>query len=353
MMKRIPLILLGAGGVGRALLEQLVSGRANTAQRNQMQFDVVAIADSKKWLFSADGLADATILELVNRKKSGQSMGEDRPTLTEMLNQLFAHHPQGIFVDVTATDGTEIAIDYALNHNWSVALANKKPFALPFSRAQNYFHNPRVRHESTVGGGQPVISTMRYLRDTNDPIFQIEGQLSGTLGYLCQRLDEGTSFSQAVAEAKAKGYTEPDPRDDLGGMDVMRKLLIMGRLAGWPLEAGDIEVESLYPSALAHLTVPEFMSACVALDPSMRDRVANAHVGQMVLRYVGEVGPNGGRVGLKAVPQASALANLKYIRIRTGHYDDEALMICGKGAGVGMTAAGVVGDLIDLGREQF
>jgi homoserine dehydrogenase len=121
-----------------------------------------------------------------------------------------------------------------------------------------------------VGGGQPVIATLRYLLDTNDPPHRIEGQLSGTLSYICRRMEEGTRFSVALAAAKAKGYTEPDPRADLSGRDVMRKVMILGRTAGLPLEESDVAVESLYPSALAHLDPLEFMVASVALDAPLR-----------------------------------------------------------------------------------
>ena len=156
----------------------------------------------------------------------------------------------------------------------------------------------------------------------------------------------------ALAAAKAHGYTEPDPREDLGGKDVMRKLLILGRMAGWSMEAEEIEVESLYPSALAHLDVNEFMLASLALDPSFQERASAAGAAGEVLRYVAELADGRGRVGLKAVPVESPLANLKYVSFQTGRYDDEPLIIAGKGAGVEMTAAGVLGDMIALAREM-
>jgi homoserine dehydrogenase len=189
------------------------------------------------------------------------------------------------------------------------------------------------------------------LMDVNDPIRAIEGQISGTLGFICGRLDEELPFSRALAEAKAKGYTEPDPREDLGGLDARRKLLILGRMAGWPMEEGDIEIEQLYPRSLAHLTVPEFMAAAVAIDPSLRDRVAAAKAEGQILRYVAHLAEGKGKVGLTPIPQSSPLANLKYISFRTGFYDSEPLLLGGKGAGVGMTAAGVLGDMIGLARE--
>lgn len=352
-MKEIPVIIIGAGGVGRALLSQIVDGRENCAKRNEMRFKVLAVADSKKFMHSGDGLTDEQLLSIVNAKKSGKAIGEDRPDFGVMLERTKeAGVEKGILVDVTAQDGMEPVLDQALEMGWGVVLANKKAFAGKWADSQRFFHHARVRHESTVGGGQPVIATMRYLADSNDAVSHIEGQLSGTLGYICQRLDEGAELSLAIAEAKAKGFTEPDPREDLGGMDVQRKALIMARLAGWELEPEDIEVESLYDASLAHLSVPEFMASAVALDPAMKERVYEAGKEGMVLRYIAEVSKEGGKVGLKPMAKESALANLKYIAIRTEHYDDEALMLCGKGAGVGMTAAGVIGDMIGLGREM-
>ena len=353
MTKQIPVIIFGAGGVGRALLRQIVDGREVVAARNGSRFDVVAVADSKRWMWQADGLSDQQLLAIVQAKKTRQQLGSERPEPVAILEQAAeAGLTNGIVIDVTAINGMEPVLDQALEMGWSVALANKKALAGPWETAQHYFNHPLLRHESTVGGGQPVIATLRYLLDTSDPILRIEGQMSGTLGYICQRLDAGLPFSQAIAEAKAFGYTEPDPREDLGGLDVMRKILILGRMAGWALDSADITVESLYHSSLAHLSVPEFMAAARALDPSMADRVKVAHNNDTVLRFVADVTMEGGSVGLKALPASSGLSNLKYISFQTGRYEDEPLIIGGKGAGVEMTAAGVHGDMIDLGREM-
>ncbi len=353
-MKQVPVVLFGVGGVGSAVVRQLVNGRIPTHTRNHLHFNILAVADSRTWRMNPAGLSDAELLAIVAAKANGQPVGEARPSTLQIINLLAeAGIEQAIVVDVTAVTGLEATLDRALELGYGVVLANKKAFAGPWATAQRYFNHPRVRHESTVGGGQPVIATLRYLLDTNDPIYEVEGQLSGTLGFICRQLDQDMPFSQAVAEAKARGYTEPDPRDDLGGMDVMRKVMILGRLAGWPLEAGDIEVESLYTPELAGLSVPDFMVQVSTLDEAMRQRVLAARAEGQVLRYVAHVTNGRGTVGLRAVPASSALANLKYVSIRTGHYDDEPLMICGKGAGVEMTAAGVVGDMVDLVREEF
>lgn len=355
-MRQIPVIIYGAGGVGSALLEQIIDSRVRVAERNQVQFDVVAVTDSRSWTWDAKGLTTAHLRDIIVAKRNGRSVSPltERPSDLEILDLVSESRIEsGIVVDVTAVDGMEPVIDRAIELGHGVALANKKAMAGPWQGAQQYYNNLHVRHESTVGGGQPVVATLRYLMDVNDPIYHIEGQMSGTLGYICAELDKGVPFSQAVTEAKARGFTEPDPREDLSGMDVMRKVMICGRMAGWPLEASDIAVESLYSPDMATLSVKAFMARLSELDDSMRARVEEAHAQGNVLRYVGEVGDRYGRVGLKPIPQENALADLKFISFRTSYYNDEPLMIIGKGAGVRMTAAGVLGDMIDLAREAL
>ena len=354
-MKQIPVFILGAGGVGRELLQQIIRGRGIVAGRNQFHFNVVGVADSESWLWSPDGLTDSAIKEGLQRKLSTDkaNLGTQRPPDKALLEQTAsAKLEKLILVDVTARDGMEPILTEALAMGYGVVLANKKPLAGAWETAQTFYHHPRLRHESTVGGGQPVIATMRTFLDTGDKVHLVEGQLSGTLGYICNQLDAGIPFSQAVSSAKAHGYTEPDPREDLGGMDVCRKLLILGRLAGWQMETTDIEVSSLVPSALAHLSVAEFMQATVAMDAPMQERVAVAQQEGQLLRFVGEVANGKGHVGLKGVPASSPTAHLKYISFQTDNYYDEPLLIAGKGAGVEMTASGVLGDMISLGREM-
>jgi homoserine dehydrogenase len=356
MIKQIPVIVLGAGGVGQALLQQVVDGRSRVAERNQCHFNIVAVADSQHWLWDTNGLADEALQQLVTHKRQGLPLTPDSETNPDPLAILelaaTAALQDVVVVDVTAVDGMDPVVVRALVLGYGLAFANKKLFAGPWATAQKYFNQPRIRHESTVGGGQPVIATLRYLLDVNDPIHRIEGQLSGTLGFVNGRLDQGLLLSQAIAEAKEMGYTEPDPREDLSGLDVMRKVMILGRMAGWPLTRADIEVESLYPAEMADLSVAEFMSAASQLDAAMQLRVDAAAKENKVLRYVAEVSAGKGTVGLKALPATSPLANLKYVSFQTCRYDDEPLLIGGKGAGVEMTAAGVLGDMIDLVREN-
>jgi homoserine dehydrogenase len=353
-MKNIPVILFGSGNVGCTLLRQIVDSRETVAARNHIRFDVLALLDSRGWNYEPTAFTDQQLLTAVDNKQAGHRLGGDRPGDLEVVNMLMdAGIRNAILVDTTAAAGMKPLIDKALENDYCVVLANKKPLTGRWATAQHYFNDPRIRYESTVGGGQPVIATLRYLRDTNDLLLSIEGQLSGTLGYICSRLDDGVPFSEAVLEARSRGYTEPDPRDDLGGMDVKRKIMILGRLAGWPLEEEDIKVESLYHSSLAHLTIEEFLDAVVAMDPAMTDRVTAAQQLGQRLRYIARVNEKGGSVGLTGLPSDSPLAGMKYIRFKTAFYEDEPMVIAGKGAGLEMTAAGVLGDMIGLAREVF
>lgn len=351
-MKQIPIILLGAGGVGQAVLRQIINGRLQTSTRNQIHFSIVAVADSQQWQWDAMGLTDTQLLAIIEAKKNGESFGERRPSILDIINHA---HEAGlervIVVDVTAVNGLELALDRALELGYSVALANKKALAADWATAQHYFNHPRVRYESTVGGGQPIIATLRYLMDTNDPIQRVEGQLSGSIGFICQQLDRGVLFSQAVAEAKASGFTEPDPRQDLSGKDVMRKLLILGRLAGWPLQASDITIEALYQEEMEALSIDEFLTAVSTLDEPISRRFTVAHSRGNVLRYMAEVNAEGGTVSLQELPMNAPLANMKQVSFYTERYSDAPLFIGGKGASVEITAAGVVGDMIGLVRE--
>lgn len=198
-----------------------------------------------------------------------------------------------------------------------------------------------------------MIRSLRDLLDTGDHALRIEGCMSGTLGYLCAQLESGIPYSQVISEARSLGYTEPDPRDDLSGHDVARKALILARTAGWPLEMSDLTVERLYPDSLAKLTVDEFMVAAPSLNADYAGRFQQAQARGNTLRYVAQVGPNGGTVGLQEVAADSPLGTLRgpanYIALFTERYNDLAMVISGPGAGPVVTAAGVLSDILQLG----
>ena len=371
-MKQIPIIFLGLGNVGSALLRQILATRDTLARRANLRLIPIALADVSGLLFDPDGLPEET-LRAALQTTAGGGLLDALPGIRPLSEVGDALRPGAILADVTASTKTEPTLRAALDAGCGLVLANKIPLAGPWAKAKPFFEHPRLRYEVTVGAGLPVIATLRYLLDTGDRVTAIEGCLSGTLGYLCAELERGVSYSAAVSQARALGYTEPDPREDLSGRDVARKALILARTArlslrpepqaegspksaGWPLEMADLTVEPLYPERLAGVSTTEFMTAMPTLDEEYAARVAEAQAGGQVLRYVARVGPDGGKVGLVTVPHDGPLGALRgpanYIALYTARYSEVPLVVSGPGAGPEVTAAGVLGDVIKMTNDQ-
>lgn len=351
--RTFPLIVLGVGNVGSAFIRQAMATREAHAQRYGIHLQPVLLADISGALFDPAGL-EALLPAVMTAKQNGQLIAGQPGAIQglsalELIQQVAAQGIENaIVVDTTAADGMEPALHHALSLGWGVVLSNKRPLAGPLEGARAFFESPRVRFEATVGAGLPVINTLRYLVDTGDEVQHIEGALSGTLGYLCSRLEDGEAFSAAVRTAKDLGYTEPDPRDDLSGMDVARKAMILGRLAGWAIELSDIRVDALYPTQMASLSVAEFMAELPRLNGDFA-----AYMGALtgVPRYMAEITPRGGVVGLRMVGerQASQLRDtLNQVSFTTRRYADYPLTLLGPGAGIEVTAAAVLQDCMQL-----
>jgi aspartokinase/homoserine dehydrogenase 1 len=198
-----------------------------------------------------------------------------------------------------------------------------------------------------------VVQTVRELRETGDEITSIEGIFSGTLAYLFNVYDGSTPFSSVVLEAKRLGYTEPDPRDDLSGLDVARKLIILAREMGLKLELGDVRIESLVPSALRDASPEEFLARLPEFDAAMKQRLDEARARGKVLRHVGRVTAQGeASVGVVELDASAPLANTaltdNIVRYSTKRYSTNPLIVQGPGAGPAVTAGGVFGDILRL-----
>jgi aspartokinase/homoserine dehydrogenase 1 len=209
-------------------------------------------------------------------------------------------------------------------------------------------------YEATVGAGLPVIQTLNDLVETGDRLTKISGVFSGTLAYLFNVFDGTRAFSDIVREARDRGFTEPDPRDDLSGMDVARKAVILAREAGLGLELADLTVENLVPDALASSTVDEFLDQLAELDSAMTERFEQAARQNQVLRYVAEIDISVGcaHVHLGSYPRAHAFANISLtdniVQFETQRYCENPLIVRGPGAGPDVTAAGIFADLLRL-----
>jgi aspartokinase/homoserine dehydrogenase 1 len=264
--------------------------------------------------------------------------------------------PHAVIIDCSAS--AEVAGHYAkwLAAGIHVVTPNKKANSAAYGEYQRIQQARRAAgahylYEATVGAGLPVIQTLRDLRETGDEIRRIEGMFSGTLAYLFNTWDGSQAFSSVVKHARQLGYTEPDPRDDLSGMDVARKLIILAREMGLRLELGDVKVESLVPGALAACGVDDFLERLTEFDSPMLARLEAVRARGHVLRYVGSVSVEGkAEVGLVELPKSHPFANIaltdNIVRFQTARYDQNPLIVQGPGAGPAVTAAGVFADLL-------
>jgi aspartokinase/homoserine dehydrogenase 1 len=343
--------LIGPGTVGRVLLAQIAT-QVERLRALNLDLRVRGIAASNRML-----LSDAPI-DLDHWPSrlaaAGQPLDLDK----------FASHcqadyiPHTVVIDCTAS--ADVAEQYRawLGRGIHVVTPNKKANSgpLPYYQALQEARRAAGTHylyEATVGAGLPVIHTLRDLRETGDDITGIEGIFSGTLAYLFNVFDGTEPFSSIVRAAKLKGYTEPDPRDDLSGMDVARKLIILGREMGLTLEMSDVEVTGLVPTSLQNVGVDEFMERLPEFDEAMSAMLAGAKKRQQVLRYVGRIDAAGkATVGLTHLEATHAFANIaltdNVVRFATRRYCDNPLIVQGPGAGPEVTAGGVFSDLLRL-----
>lgn len=346
----VALAVVGTGQVGSALLAQLEAAMPRLQRESGLDLRLRALADSRR-LWRGEGAAPGDWRELL---AAAPAAGLD-----ELATHLqSAHFPHAVVIDCSASDA--VADRYAgwLAAGIHVITPNKHALAGPWSRreaitAAQRAGGTRLRHEATVGAGLPVIQTLRDLLDTGDELIAVEGILSGTLAWLFNRYDGSQPFSVLVREARALGYTEPDPREDLSGMDVARKLVILAREAGIALSLEDVRVEGLVPPALQGLDREAFLAALDQLDAPMAQRLQQARATNMVLRYVARLGHDGGAsVSLRPLPADHAFAHLRLtdniVQFTTRRYRDNPLIVQGPGAGPEVTAAGVFSDLLRL-----
>lgn len=358
-VRRVPLILLGIGSIGRTLIRQLLQQRTHLRRAHALELPIVALAGSSGMLAGDPVLDEDTVRAVAEYGLVGALPYNDVPE-HEQIALLVSLCERGckqvIVVDLTASDHTIPVLLRACELGLDVVMANKRPLS---SSMQTWYEligarkkGQSVRHEATVGAGLPVISTLLGLVDTGDEIISIDACLSGTLNYICSGLEDGQPFSEAVAAARERGYTEPDPRDDLGGVDVARKALILTRMLGVQVELSEIKRESLVPDALMNCTLEQFMEDLPSLDSAMRHRQQVADEQGLVLRYIAEVSAGQTRVGLAAIPQATPLGRLRgtdnLISFRTGRYSERTLIVSGPGAGRDVTAAAVFADVLQI-----
>jgi len=343
--------LIGPGVVGGVLLDQLASQVERLSSDLKLDLRVRGIMTSRQMHLANSEVPLARWREALKDRS-------EQADLTRFAEHVHADHlPHSIIIDCSSS--SEVAERYPawLASGIHIVTPNKKANSADFgfytrlheSKRQGSAH---YLYEATVGAGLPIIQTLRDLRDTGDEIQRIEGILSGTLAYLFNVWDGSEPFSSIVKTAKAKGYTEPDPRDDLSGTDFARKLIILGREMGLQLELGDVQLEALVPPALASCPPEEFLDRLPEYDAAMAKRLEAARSRGRVLRYVGSLDAASGKavVGLMELERSHTFANINLtdnvVRFVTRRYNENPLVVQGPGAGPEVTAGGVFADLL-------
>ncbi|MES2359009.1 MAG: aspartate kinase [Gemmatimonadota bacterium] len=353
-------VLLGVGAIGRELLDQITEPGTTAIA----PLRVCGVIDRSGFVFDSRGLSRAELVALSLHKSNGGALasvpGGQLADAVQAIEVMSAHAlSRPILVDATAADSGAI-LDLALSRGWDLVLANKIPLATRDTAVQlektAQEHGRHILYEATVGAGLPVIDTLRKLVEAGDHVLCIEGCPSGTLGYLFGELGSGRTFAAALRSAIAAGYTEPDPRIDLSGIDVARKALILARLIGFDGDLDDIVVESLVPDRLRDISREEFLERIEELNDHWSARVSEASAASTVLRYRARVTPSAITVGLVAVSVTDPLGTLSgtdnQFAFTTRRYKRQPLVITGPGAGPAVTAAGVLNDILRLATER-
>lgn len=347
--------MVGVGLIGSTLLQQLKEQTAFLLKKRSLEIKVVGLANTKKMVFNSEGI------DLDNWKTSldQSEQTSDLPIfIAEMKNRNLTN---SIFIDNTANETVASYYESILDHSISISTPNKIATSSSFLQYQRLktIANKRgvaFRYETNVGAGLPVISTLNDLIESGDEILGIEGVLSGSLSFIFNQFDGSRPFSEIVQEARERGYTEPDPRIDLSGKDVRRKILILAREAGWPLEQADIQIDAILPQAVQEATsVEDFFVQLTAHDDHFESLRVEAENSGKVLRVIAALNEEGkANIKLAAVDNSSPFYFLSgsdnMIVFTSARYKDRPLVVRGPGAGAEVTAAGVFAELISIGQ---
>jgi bifunctional aspartokinase / homoserine dehydrogenase 1 len=351
--KVLNLFLVGTGLIGKSLLRMIDKQQKQLARENLLEICLIGVANSRKMLFSEDGIG---FTEAVNQL---EKEGEEMNIHTFFGTMIGYNLPNSVFVDCTASETVAGFYPDILSSNISIVTPNKKANSGSQARYRQMKEVTRKRgvkflYETNVGAGLPVINTMNDLLLSGDKVVKIEAVLSGTLNYIFSSFSAERKFSEVVKEAKEKGYTEPDPRDDLNGMDVARKILILSRESGAELELDDIEVENLVPEdCRGDISVQDFFNRLAKHDAAFETLAQKAAAKNEKLRYMAilENGKTTLRLGSvnSSHPFYSLSGSDNIILLTTERYQERPMVIRGPGAGAEVTAAGVFADIIRIG----
>ncbi|MCG1037334.1 bifunctional aspartate kinase/homoserine dehydrogenase I [Polaribacter sargassicola] len=359
--KKINIAIFGKGLVGGTLIDQIIENTQSVLERRKLQLNVFAVANSKKVLLKKDGVTK-------DWKENLLEKGDENATVNDVIAFAKANH----FENLIAVDNTA-SVNFVANYipfieaGFDLVSCNKIANTLSFDfykevRAKLKEYKKQYLYETNVGAGLPLIDTIRLLHESGENITKIRGVFSGSLSYLFNNFSaKNVSFSEVLKEAIEKGFTEPDPREDLGGNDVARKLLILARELELENEFDEVKIKNLIPENLREGNVTDFLSNLELLNDEYKTLKENQEANH-VLRYIGELSgdlsKNKGTLEVKLVstPESTPLGSLKgsdaIFEIYTESYGEQPIVIQGAGAGASVTARGVFGDILRLAKHN-
>lgn len=345
------LFIVGVGHVGKRLIEQIRHQQSNLKDNKALELNVVGVANSHHCIFDRNGIDIEHYADILGKSE----MVASPTTICDEIIKMNIFNP--VFVDCTATKDIAAMYDRLLSHNVNVVAANKLAASSKYDNYKKLKQIARKRDvkflfETNVGAGLPIINTINSLINSGDKILKIEAVLSGTLNYIFNVLSEKVPLSKAVMMAKEAGYSEPDPREDLSGKDVVRKLVILSREAGYRIETEDVKKNLFVPESLMQGTTEDFFKNITSIDDEFeKKRAATAQSGR-ALRFVARLENGEATVGLEEVAPDSPFYSLEssnnVILITTERYKEYPMEIKGYGAGAEVTAAGVFADIISI-----
>ena len=348
--KEVNLFVCGVGTVGGSLLEQIARQQEKLKREQRIKLNVVGIASSKRAMFRREGLSLADFREQL-RQAPESNIHRLREEVIGM--NIF----NSVFVDCTASADVASLYKDFLNHNINVVAANKVAASGPYHDYRELKHIAQTRgvkflFETNVGAGLPIIRTINDLVNSGDKILRIEAVLSGTLNFIFNTLSKDIPLSQTVRMAKEEGYSEPDPRIDLSGKDVIRKLVILAREAGYEIEQEDVEKNLFIPQAMFEGSLDDFWKSLPSLDADFERRREDLERNRRVWRFVARYADGHASVSLREFDQSHAFYGLKgsnnIVLLTTERYNEYPMLIQGYGAGASVTAAGVFADIMSL-----
>ncbi len=351
--RQINLYIAGVGTVGSKLLNQLEQQAEYLSENLHLNVRIVGLANSKQILFDEEGIE-------IKNLKSEIANSEINSSIENLADLIIEKNLRNsIFVDVTASSEIVEIYPKLLQKSIAVIACNKVAASSEFEKYQNLKnlareYNANFLFETNVGAGLPIINTLNDLTRSGDKITRIEAVLSGTLNFVFNNYDGQRKFSAVVRQAQTEGYTEPDPRLDLSGTDVARKILILAREAGYKIEMSDIENEGFLPESCLNGTVEDFYNEMEKHETHFRQLLENARSNNLILKYIASFDNGKASVGLQSIDAQHNFANLSgkdnAVLFYTNRYADLPLVIKGAGAGADVTAAGVFADIIRAAR---